>query len=173
MTRIVLFDLGDTLEHNDVLREDALETLNRIKSMENTPILGLASDFGKRDDWGPPPPEEQIKRSQQQYYSILSDLQIAHFFDPLRKKVTLSTEVGNTKSEDIQKFFQTAINKLSNTSFNEIIFITEFKPHIDSANNLGMKTIFLNLDGIPTNPNQLTITNLTEVIDIIKDLIRQ
>ena len=68
---------------------------------------------------------------------------------------------------------QTVIDKIGNTSLNEIIFITEFKPHIYFANNLGMKTIFLNLDGIPTNTNQLTITNLTEVIDIIKDLIRQ
>lgn len=71
MTRIVLFDLGDTLEHilehNHVLREDALETLNRIKSMENTPLLGLASDYGLPDDWGPPPRAEQIKRSKQQY----------------------------------------------------------------------------------------------------------
>ena len=31
MTRVVLFDLGDTLEHNGDLREDALETLEGIK----------------------------------------------------------------------------------------------------------------------------------------------
>jgi FMN phosphatase YigB (HAD superfamily) len=172
MTRIVLFDLGDTLEHNDVLREDALDTLNRIQSMENTPILGLVSDFGKRDDWGPPPPEEQIKRSQERYDSILSDLQIAHFFDPLRKKVTLSTEVGNTKSEDIQKFFHTAIKKMSNTSFNEIIFITENIDHISSANALGVKTIFLKLENNSSQTNgTYTISNLIESINLIEGLV--
>jgi FMN phosphatase YigB (HAD superfamily) len=172
MTRIVLFDLGDTLEHNDVLREDALETLNRIQSMENTPILGLVSDFGKRDEWGPPPSEEQIKRSQQDYYSILSDLQIDHFFDPLDQKVTLSTEVDNTKSEDIQKFFHTAIKKLSNTSLNEIIFITENIDHIRSANALGVKTIFLKLENNSSQTNgTYTISKLIESINLIEGLV--
>lgn len=35
MAKDVLFDLGDTLE-----------TLERIKNMDNPPILGLASDYG-------------------------------------------------------------------------------------------------------------------------------
>ena len=171
MTRIVLFDLGDTLEHNGVLREDALETLNRIKSMENPPILGLAPDFGLPHD-PPPTPEEQIRISQQHYFSILSDLQIDQFFNPLQQNVTLSTEVGKTKSEDIKKFFQTAINKISNTNFNEIIFITENIDHIRSANSLGVKTIFLKLENNSSQTNgTYTISNLIESLNLIEGLL--
>lgn len=137
MTRVVLFDLGDTLEHNGDLREDALETLEGIKNMENPPILGLASDFGLPHP-PPPPIEEQIITSQKNYFNILSDLQIDRFFKPLEQNVTLSTKVGNTKDEDIQKFFETVIKK-SNTSFNEIISITKKFSHINTANSLGLR----------------------------------
>ena len=170
MAKVVLFDLGDTLEHNDVLREDAVETLDRIISMENPPILGLASDFGLPNEWGLPPLEEQIKRSKQAYFSILSDLQIKRFFDP--QNVTLSTEVGNTKDQNIQKFFQTAVNKIGNTSFNQVIFITENCKHIDSANSLGIKTIFLKLNNnSDVNNGSNTISNLSESINLIEGMI--
>lgn len=133
---------------------------------DQPPVLGLASDFL------PASTEEELEEIRRKYYKILEDLQIKSFFEPVENNVTLSSEVPETKSENPRKFYQTVINKIGNTSFNEIIFITEFKPHIDSANNLGMKTIFLNLDGSPTNSNQLTITNLKEAIDKIKDLIK-
>ena len=109
MVKVVLFDLGDTLEHNDVLREDTIDTLEKIENMENPPILGLASDFGLPNDWGLEPQEEQIERSKQAYFSMLSDLQIKRFFVP--QNVTLSTEVGNTKDQNIQKIFPNSSNQ--------------------------------------------------------------
>jgi FMN phosphatase YigB (HAD superfamily) len=174
--KVVLFDLGDTLEikvdGQSVLREHAIETLEEIKNMRDINdqplVLGLASDFI------PVSNDESLEEIKGKYYSILDDLQIKPYFEPLEDNVTLSSEVPETKSQNARKFFQTAIDKINNNaSFNKLIFITERKHHIDLANNLGMKTIFLNLDGIPTNTNQLTITNLTEAIVIIKDLIRQ
>jgi FMN phosphatase YigB (HAD superfamily) len=169
--KIVLFDLGKTLEHNGELREDAIETLEQIKELEDinnqSLILGLASDFFPASN------EEELKQRKHEYYSILDQLQIKSFFEPIDKNITLSSEVGETKSENPRKFYQTVIDKIGNTSFNELIFITEFKPHIDSANTLGMKTIFLNLDNSPTNNDQPTITNLIESVNIIKDLVRQ
>jgi hypothetical protein len=68
---------------------------------------------------------------------------------------------------------QTAINKIGSTSFNELIFITENKIHIDNANTLGIKTIFLNLDTIPTNKDQFIITKLEDAKVIIKELINE
>ena len=167
--QVVLFDLGKTLENNGVLRENAKETLKEINNMKDTNnqsvILGLASDFLPASN------KEELKQRKLEYYNILEQLQIKSFFEPVDKNVTLSSEVGATKSENPQEFYQTVIDKISNTSFNKIIFITEFKPHIDSANTLGMKTIFLNLDNIPTTNDQPTIKNLKESIDIIKNLI--
>jgi|SRR5215208_68131 len=178
MKKVVLFDLGNTLEikidGHSALREHAIETLKEIQNMRDINdqqlVLGLASDFFPASN------KEELKQRRLEYYNILEQLQIKSFFEPVDENVTLSSEVPETKSENLEKFVQKVIKKIGNNnniSFNDIIFITEFKPHIDSANNLGMKTIFLNLDGIPTNSNQLTITNLTEAIDIIKNLIRQ
>jgi FMN phosphatase YigB (HAD superfamily) len=175
MTRVILFDLGETLEHNGDLREDSLLTLEKLKEMKDknneSVILGLASDFKLPDDWGPPPLEEQIKRSKEDYFMILESLGIQHFFKPVEQNVILSTEVGRTKNQDIQKFFQTGVNKIGNTSFNQIIFITENIQHIRSANILGIKTIFLKLDNNSNDNNDYTISKLIESVNIIEEWI--
>ena len=67
----------------------------------------------------------------------------------------------------------TAINKIGVTSFNDIIFITENKVHIDKANALGINTIFYNLDDIPTNEDQYTIRALSEAKNILENLINE
>ena len=175
MARVILFDFGETLEHNSNLREDSLETLEKIKEMKDmnneSVILGLASDFKLPDDWGAPPLEEQIKRSKEDYFMILENLEIRHFFEPVEQNVILSTEVGKTKDQDIQIFFQTVVNKISNTNFNQIIFITENIEHIRTANLLGIKTIFLKLDNNSNNNNNYTISNLIESVNIIEEWI--
>jgi hypothetical protein len=68
---------------------------------------------------------------------------------------------------------QKAIDKISNTRFNDLIFITENKIHIDKANALGIKTIFYNLDNIPTNEGQYTIRALSEAKNILENLINE
>jgi hypothetical protein len=78
-----------------------------------------------------------------------------------------------TKDENLPLFMQKAIDKIDNTSFNELIFITENKTHIDKANSIGIKTIFLNLDNIPTNEGQYTIRNLRDAKNILEDLINE
>jgi FMN phosphatase YigB (HAD superfamily) len=170
MVKVVLFDLGDTLEHNDTIRQDTIETLEKIKNMENHPILGLASDYGLPNNWGTLPLEEQIKRSRQQYFNEIEQLGIRQYFEP--QNVILSTDVGNTKDQDIEKFFQKAVEKIGNTSFNQIIFITENCKHIDSANSLGIKTIFLKLNNNSAiNNGNNTISNLIESINLIEGMI--
>jgi FMN phosphatase YigB (HAD superfamily) len=172
--KLVLFDLGNTLENNSTLRDDAIDTLDYINLMEaNDPpllILGLASD----NEFPNTSPDQARAR----YYSLLNEFGIANYFEPFHNtdvnpKITLSKDVGATKDENLELFMQTAIDKIGNTSFNELIFITEDKLHIDKANSLGIKTIFLNLDGIPTNEDQFTITKLKDSKAIIKDLIQQ
>ena len=105
--KVVLFDLGDTLEikvdGHSVRREHTIETLEEIKKMrdinDQPPVLGLASDFLPVSNDAP---LEVIKGK---YYRILEDLQIKSFFEPVENNVTLSSEVHETKSENPQKFY--------------------------------------------------------------------
>ena len=150
MTKVILFDLGDTLEHNGNLREEALETLQKITDMKDinnkSPLLGLASD----NEF----PNTTALQAREKYYSILRDLEIVEFFIPLDTNVTLSKDVGFTKDQRLPLFMNTAKNKIGNNiSFNDLIFITENKNHIDSANLLGIKTIFLKLNNNSTLDN--------------------
>jgi hypothetical protein len=172
MINVVLFDLGDTLEYNGNRREDTLETLERITNMQNPPILGLASDYLLPNEWGVPPLKAQIKRSKEAYFNEIERLGIRQYFEPVEQNIILSTEVGKTKDQDIQRFFQKAVDKIGNTSFNQIIFITENCKHIDSANSLGIKTIFLKLNNnSAVNNGSNTITNLSESINLIEGMI--
>src|SRR5262245_16577611 len=87
--KIILFDLGDTLEQNDILLPGALDMLQAVQQLQDPngrpPVLGLVSDFF-------PLPEEIVRR-QQKYYDLLQRLHIRSFFEPVEKHVTLSTEM--------------------------------------------------------------------------------
>jgi FMN phosphatase YigB (HAD superfamily) len=130
--KIVLFDLGNTLMNEDegILLPGATETLSSIQQMKdinNQPvILGLASNYGLSNN------EVVIKRAQEKYYGDLEKLGIDSFFKPLNQKVTLSIEVGVEKPK--KEFFSAAVNKVSDSlSFDNVIFITENKEHVDAV----------------------------------------
>jgi FMN phosphatase YigB (HAD superfamily) len=77
--KLVLFDLGDTLEHQDVLLPGAMEvlqTVSNLKDSEGQPVLlALLSDFLM------PRQPSDIPSLQQQYYDLLGRLGIDAFFD--------------------------------------------------------------------------------------------
>ena len=75
MTRLILFDLGDTLESGDVLRPGALETVRHVAE-QPAALLGLLSDFTMTDD------PAQVPAIRQQYLDILDGLGIREFFEP-------------------------------------------------------------------------------------------
>src|SRR5215470_11359344 len=97
--KVILFDLGDTLENGNGLVEGAKATLSSIKSMQDSNginlTLALISDFDDSDSVGFRLID--VKPLQIQYYQHLEDLGISEFFQPLYKHVTLSTEVGIRK----------------------------------------------------------------------------
>ncbi len=130
--KIVLFDLGNTLMNEDenTLLPEATETLSSIQQMRdinNQPvILGLASNYGLSSD------PEVIKRAREEYYGDLKNLGIQSFFEPLNQRVTLSIEVGVEKPKE--EFFRAAVDRVSNgLSFDNVIFVTENKNHIDAV----------------------------------------
>jgi FMN phosphatase YigB (HAD superfamily) len=127
--KIVFFDLGDTLETNDVLLPGALATLQDIQSLRDSSgepaVLGLISDFD-----GP----------SEEYYAILDLLGIRSFFEPVQTRVTLSVEVGALKP-DI-KIFRAALDKLGpNLMFENALFVTENPDHVTAARGLGMTAV--------------------------------
>ncbi|MES1240433.1 MAG: hypothetical protein ABUT39_02335 [Acidobacteriota bacterium] len=136
--KAVLFDLGNTLEENDVLLPDALETLEEIAGLRSTggepAALGLVSDFLMPEDDG------QIAHIRQEYFAILESLGIRSFFEPVERRVTLSTEVGVFKPDE--RIFRAALDKIEpNLAFADAMFITENPGHVNAARQLGMVAV--------------------------------
>jgi len=138
--RIVLFDLGDTLEHNDRLQPGATATLRALRDLRDSDgspvVLALVSDFTM------PASENQIAGLRREYLGLLKRLGIRRFFEPVAKRVTLSTEVGVFKPD--RKIFQAVLDKLGDhVHFHDVVFVTENRGHVDAARSLGMSAIHL------------------------------
>ncbi len=163
--RIVFFDLGNTLEHNDKLLPGAKKTLTAVQAMtdaDGTPVvLGLISDFHMTED------PEEIRSRQQEYYRIVEHLEISSFFEPAEEKITLSTEVGAYKPDE--KIFRAAIGKIiQGLDFHHVIFITENKDHVAAARQLGMMAIHFQGPGQTSGE----VAQLVDLIPLIERLIR-
>ncbi len=136
--KLVLFDLGNTLESNDVLLPGALETLEAIASFRAgdrpAALLGLVSDFDMPDR------PSDIPIIQQRYYQLIDDLGIRPFFEPVAERVTLSTEVGVFKPDEA--VFRAATSKANpDLEFDDVLFVTENLGHVLAARSLGLRAV--------------------------------
>jgi FMN phosphatase YigB (HAD superfamily) len=109
--KVILFDLGDTLEHNGALLPGAarmLTAISRFHDDNQQPLeMGLVSDFEM------PSNPADIPSIRQQYLMILKTLQILAFFEPVERRVTLSTEVGVFKPD--RRVFRVVLDKFDPT----------------------------------------------------------
>src|SRR6476469_5328903 len=147
--KIVIFDLGNTLEHNDKLITGAFETLSNIQKMyddKNQPVmLALISDFLQANS------QDEIKEIKEKYYKILDNLDIRPFFEPVNKPEP--------------RIFRYAIDKISKgLSFKEVIYITENKDHVIATNEMGINGIHFKGPGQKDGE----IENLIDLIPKIK-----
>lgn len=138
VVKLVLFDLGNTLESGGVLLPGARETLEAIASPgldgEPAPVLGLLSDFHM------PAGPEDVAAIRQQYCDLLDDLGIREFFEPVAERVTLSTEVGVFKPDPAM--FRAAAAKFSPAlDFKDVLFVTENPGHVLAARLLGLVAV--------------------------------
>jgi hypothetical protein len=137
VTKLVLFDLGDTLETGGVLLPGARETLQAIATSgtgETAPVLCLVSDFLM------PAEPEDVAGIRQQYYELLDGLGLRGFFEPVAERVTLSTEVGAFKPDPAM--FRAAADKIDpGLDFGDILFITENPRHVLAARLLGLSAV--------------------------------
>jgi FMN phosphatase YigB (HAD superfamily) len=146
MIRVLLLDLGGTLTDGQHLFphvSEALSTLSQFVILKEKPLeLGLVSDFKAPAD---PTSSNEIDTIFREYVGILHQLHLDHFFHPVEKHVTLSTQAGVRKPD--RRIFELALRRLKSTAgLNECIFITEESAHITACKALGMHTLQFGTD---------------------------
>lgn len=162
--RIVFFDLGRTLEDAGVLLPGALETLQAITELRSSE--GEAAALGLISDFHMPVTPADIPGLRQQYFSILDQLGIRSFFEPVATRTTLSTEVGVFKPD--ARIFQAALEKIDPAGgFGDAMFITESRSHVDAARLLGMRAVHLRGPGQSTGDVEL----LEELIPLVRNFL--
>ena len=165
--RVILFDLGKTLEFNGGLLPGAKELLSTIKEMHvpngNSFALGLVSDY---DNFAEGMRLIDVKRLQLEYYDNLHILGISPYFEPLYKHVTLSTEVGVRKPD--KKIFRAAVDGIEkDLPFENVLFITEDPNHISAARQLGIKGIHYKGPGQNTGD----VDQLLDIVPLIQNFL--
>lgn len=166
--KMVLFDLGDTLEvivdNKDVLLPGALETLQAIEKLKDAqgqpPIQAVATNFGKI-----PATPAQMAASRAEILQILDALNIRRFFEPVAQRVTLSTEAGAAKPS--KKIFQHVINKIPGLRFSDVLFVTENLTHVKAARKFKMKAVHFKGPGQTTGD----VSQLTDLIPLVQNFL--
>jgi FMN phosphatase YigB (HAD superfamily) len=174
--KVVLFDLGDTLVESLStgyrLIDGAMDLLRGLDSINNTNnkqiVMGIVSDTHAPSELPLSPNEKLIRKNE--VLQILENTNIIEYFNPTESCLTLSSDLGYTKSENLNGFFDNALNKLSNNSnLNDIIFVTELEDHIIKAKSLGVKAYYYNPLGLSENDD--TINKLIDIIPKIQVLL--
>jgi hypothetical protein len=131
MIRVVFFDLGLTLidsQHRPFPHAvEALTTIQSFTAADGRKLLtGLVSDF---DLPAPPATPAKIKAIFERYLGMLDGTGLRPLFEPVARRVTLSTHAGAMKPD--RKIFEKAVARLrSKAALKECLFITENPDHV-------------------------------------------
>jgi hypothetical protein len=134
MIRVVFFDLGGTLVDAQSRPfphvPEALRTIQQLVSENGQPLLtGLVSDFEMPS---PPATPPKIRAIFEKYLALLAETGLRPLFEPVQRRVTLSTHAGVSKPD--RRIFTTALARLrSKAGLHECLFITENADHIEAA----------------------------------------
>jgi len=162
--KLILFDLGQTLEVGGVLAPGAREALQAIRDLRDgagpAAVLGLVSDFDM------PAEPSDVPLVQQRYYALLDDLGIRSFFEPVAERVTLSTEVGVFKPDEA--VFRTAVTKADPAlAFSDVLFVTENRSHVLAARRLGLAAVHLRGPGQPAGE----VDALGDLVPVVREFV--
>ena len=143
MIKIVMFDLGMTLidgDHRPFAHvEAALTAISGFKTADGKPLRScLVSDFTMAT---PPVTTTKVTALFNEYLAILDGTGLRPFFEPVHKRVTLSTQAGVAKPD--REIFEKALQRLgASVALKECLVITEDATHIDKARkDLKMQTL--------------------------------
>jgi len=145
MIKVLLLDLGDTLEVDDHVLPGVPEALNAFQKFETADgeplIVCLVSDFTMPEPRTP----AAINAAFSEYLKILDQLDLRRFFEPVDERVTLSTHAGVRKP--VRLIFEMALQRAkSNASLEEVLFITENAVHVEACRKLKMTALQFGLD---------------------------
>ena len=146
MVRVVMFDLGNTIIRDPNSpgaslfpgAREALAELNQLASATPPMDTCLVSDFLAAE----PPTEQRRAELFAEYLAILDRFQLRPLFEPVDKRVTLSTQAGVTKPD--RAIFELAVKRLGLqgvVGLSQCALVTEELEHLSACRELGMTTI--------------------------------
>ncbi len=146
MIKVVMFDLGDTLERGGALLPFAAESVAAVAKFvtsDGEPVeFCLVSDFPLADPFEP----DRVAGIFAEYLQILDSLGLRALVEPVERRVTLSTHANVWKPD--RKVFDLALERLeSSAALTACLFITENAAHITAAKALGMECLQFGIDG--------------------------
>jgi hypothetical protein len=131
----VLFDVGDTLEHDGVLMPAVPEALAVIAAVE-TPA-GARLRLGLVSDVAPTPTPAALEDAFADYVERIRRLGLLRWFEPPEEHVTLSAHVGVAKPD--ARVFAKALARLGLPArLATAAFFTEDAAHVAACRALGM-----------------------------------
>ncbi len=135
MLRVVIFDLGQTLIDgaNQPFPhvKEALTAISSLVAADGTPLRScLVSDFTMA---APPVTAAKVTALFNQYLAILDGTGLRPFFEPVKKRITLSTHANAPKPD--RKIFEKALQRLGASAIplQDCLLITEDSGHIQKA----------------------------------------
>ena len=151
MIRVVMFDLGGTLVDSQGHAFDhaaaALDSITAMHAANGKKLLScLVSDFTRAT---PPLTASKVKPLFEQYLALLDASGLRPYFEPVGKRVTLSTHVGQAKPA--RAVFQKALQRLgTNAGLAECLLITENAVHVAAVRTqFGIATLKFRMPGDP------------------------
>ena len=134
MIKVLMFDLGNTLI--DAQRRpfahvrEALATIAQLKTAAGKPLRScLVSDFPLA---APPATPTKVAALFAQYLALLDGTGLRPLFEPVTKRVTLSTHAGAMKPD--RAVFEKALRRLGGAAtLEECLLITEDAGHVKAA----------------------------------------
>lgn len=140
MIRVVMLDLGNTL--TDGVKPidhvpDALNALSLFVNADGQPLsFCLVSDFYLAE----PFTQANVALRFSEFLDILEQIGLRDFFEPVDKRVTLSTH-ANVRKPD-RRVFTTALARLGlDMGLESCLFVTENDEHIQACKAMGMQTL--------------------------------
>jgi hypothetical protein len=135
--KVLMLDLGGTLERNGALvphARQSVQALSKFKLRDGSQLeYCLVSDFHAAEPFN----EANVGALFTQYLEMLDSLGLRNLFDPVARRVTLSTHANVMKPD--RRVFDLALKRLGVASgLDDCLFITEDTAHISAARALGM-----------------------------------
>src|ERR1044071_2374804 len=130
MIQVLMFDLGKTLvDQNTHPFPHVTAALTAIAAFKTESGKRLASCLVSDFDLSSPFTPAKVNAKVAQYLAILDTTTLRPFFEPVKKRVTLSTHANAMKPD--RKIFETALQRLGSTAqLEDCLFITEEASHI-------------------------------------------